>query len=305
MRRAALALALVCGTAAAQPKPGAKPAGKPAPAVDTSATPVAVTPLRDSGLPPSEQDRLEKILIGAIMGIPGLRVANEKSGRLQAPKKSSAEARFAEDPTARALALGQEVKAPLAIAVDAAALGEGAVLYLQGVDVTKGTAIASTAYSVGAGAPNPDEVGGALLRVLQPDRYRGVLIVNVDVHGAQVLVDGQGQKGGPLTLSCGTHSLRVTHPNYREFLKFVTIDYGRPNRVDVALSKYPIEEAELRERERARRGLSGATGPLPWYQRWWVVGAAAVILLGAATGVAWGVTHTSVMSDLRITCCSF
>ncbi len=290
MRAAALYVIAAAAVARAQPPPAPEPAAPPAPTV-------AVTPLRDSGLGTVEVDRAEKVLIAGLEEV-GLRAANAKQGKLTSPRKASAEARFAADPAARALALGNELKAPLALAVDAATLGDGTVLYLQGVDVAKGAPIATTAFSLGQGAIDHEALDGALIRVLVPERYLGRLVVDVDVADAKVLVDGAPQPAGrPLPLSCGTHTLRVTHPAYRDFLRFVAIDYGRPTRVDVALSKYPVTEAEMRARTGARRRSS--VGALPWYQRWWVVAISSVILVGAAAGVTAALAHEGVSFDRR------
>ena len=293
MRAAALSVAIASSALAQHPPPSLAPP-PPTPAV-------AVTPLRDSGLPAADIDRAEKILIAGLEEI-GLHAANARLGKLTSPKRSSAEARFAEDPAARALALGGELKAPLALAIDAAALGDGVVLYMQGVDVAKGKPIASTAFSFGQGALDHEQLDGALLRVLAPERYLGKLVVEVDVGDAQVLVDGAARKAGELLpLACGTHTLRVTHPAYRDFLRFVTVDYGKPTRVEVALSKYPVTEAEMRARLTGRRGP--VLAPTPWWQRWWVVTLASVVLLGAATGITAAVAHEGIAFDRKTPCC--
>ncbi len=268
-------------------------------------TSVAVTPLRDSGIAAADVDRLEKTLIGELQGL-GLQVVNAKAGKLFSPRKTSAEARFAEDPVARALALGTEQKAALALSLDAATFGDGFVLYLQGVDVAKSKAIASTAFSIGQGVVDHEAFAGALIRVLLPERYSGTLVVSADVPGAEVLVDGAAaQMNAPIPLSCSTHTLRVTHPAYREFLRFVTIDYGKPTRVEVALSKYPVDEGELKARQTAHKQAPVAVGgPLPWYQRWWALTLSAVILFAASAAITAEVAREGVAADRRISCCS-
>jgi hypothetical protein len=264
-------------------------------------TAVAVTSLHERGLAGKEADRLELLLIAAIQGT-GLAVANRDGDRLAITHHAGAD--FSDDPAARALALGRQLGAPLALAVDAASLGDGTVLYLQGVDVAAGRPIDSTTFSLDRD-PDLAALRGALVRVVAPDRWRATLEVHVDVAGAQLLVDG-APATVPIALTCGTHSLRVTHPAYRDFLHFVTLDYGKTTTVEVALSRYPVDEGELRARDAARKPLlpQPTLLPQPWYRSGWLLGAASVLLFGAATALTATFARGSVAADQRTTCCN-
>lgn len=250
----------------------------------TTAT-VAVTPPRERGLAARESDRLEQLLVEAFRGT-DLRIAN-LSGAHFAAGQSAAEG-MSDDLTARAAALGREFGAPLALAVDAAPLGDGVVVSLQGVDVARDRQIATAVFTLG-GSPDVGALSGELVRVLSPERWRGRLAFHFDVAGAQLLVDGAPvalAPGAPLSLPCGTHSLRVTHPAYRDFLRFVTVEYGQTTPIDVELSRYPVDEGELRAREAARKPSPPALAAPPWYRGWWVVGLASAVLLSVGAAVA-------------------
>jgi hypothetical protein len=105
----------------------------------------------------------------------------------------------------------------------------------------------------------------------------------VDVPHAEVLVDGKPMvaPGTTLELPVGTHALRVTHPAYRDFLRFVEIDFDRTVPIEVALSAYPLAEGEMTERLRKQ---NVAKPHVPWWRSWWALSLAGVAITGITTG---------------------
>ena len=105
---------------------------------------------------------------------------------------------------------------------------------------------------------------------MRPDRHLGTLNLKVDVPGAVVQIDGRrpASTSGPFELAVGTHALRVTHPAYRDFLRFVDIEFDRPLSIDVALSAYPLAEGEMTEKLRKKVGPKVKR---PWWQSWWAI----------------------------------
>jgi hypothetical protein len=123
------------------------------------------------------------------------------------------------------------------------------------------------------------------MRVLDPARYRGRVQLKIDVAGAEAQIDGRRVAAqAPIDLSVGTHALRVTHPAYRDFLRFLEVTYDHTLSVEVALSAYPLAEGEMSERLRRAR----PTRKLPWWRSWWALTLAGAALTGATVGIVWG-----------------
>jgi hypothetical protein len=257
------------------------------PARDAAAAPLrlALLPPRDVGV---AAGRIEAALLDAAQQLPGFVLANLAAGRLTAPRKT--EARLETQPSARALALGRETGAQRAVSVDATPLGDGLVIYLQAIEVPSGRVLGSTTFSLAGGATrSPGDVYAALAaltRILDPSRYAGAVALKLDVQDAEVQVDGRRVAPGNLTLPVGTHALRVTHPAYHDFLRFLDVEFGKSIAVNVNMAAYPLAEGEMTESQRR-----GAPAPparrLPWYRRWWAFGAAGVVLTGVTVGVVW------------------
>ena len=138
-------------------------------------------------------------------------------------------------------------------------------------------------------------------------RFVGRVKLRLDVAGAQAVLDGAPIALGPqpLELPVGTHALRVTHPAYHDFLRFIDIEFDRTLELDVALSAYPLSEGQMTEHRRAV--IESAAAPPPskkpartW--RWWVLGASLVALAGgtiAAVYLARPSVHEDLVVDYR------
>jgi hypothetical protein len=247
---------------------------------------LAVCPPHDSALG-AAGGRIEAALADAAAALPGFVVANLAAGKLAGPKKG--DARMETQPAARALALGKELGAQRAVAVEATPLGDGLIVYLQALELPSGRAIGSTTVSLTGGARAPgdrDVLRAALMRILDPTRYTGRVQVNVDVQGAVVQIDGHPVQAGTSELPVGTHALRVTHPAYHDFLRFVDIDFDKTVAVDVNMAAYPLAEGEMTERQRRERGPV-AHRALPWWRTWWALTLAGVALTGVTVGVVF------------------
>jgi hypothetical protein len=171
--------------------------------------------------------------------------------------------------------LGRLAGAHVVLYGEAGALAGGRVVYLKAVDVESGAERGSTAVVLEKGAA-AGEARAAAVRLLAPERYTGVLEVQVDVRGASVFVDGvaRGQSPlPPLALPVGTHALRVTHESYRDFVRFVDVGFGGRTRVAAELQKYPVVGRALQA-----GGDGGGALDSPW------------VLAGAGVAVAVVVT---------------
>ena len=232
--------------------------------------------------------RVDAALAEAAQALPGFTVVNLAGGKLSGPRRG--DARLETQPAARALAFGKETGANRAVAVEATPLGDGIVVYLQALEVPSGHAIASTTVSLGGGsapaAGDRDAMRGALVRILDPRHYTGRLQVRLDVQGAVVQIDGRPAQAGVTELPVGTHALRVTHPAYHDFLRFLEIEFDKTTAVDVNMAAYPLAEGEMTERQR-RGGPPIARREVPWWRSWWALTLAGVALTGVTIGVVW------------------
>ena len=169
---------------------------------------VAVMPLRDVGLGAEAVAELEHAVVEAVAVLPGFSVANLTSaGRLSAPKGSTLESA-----ATRAQSLARETGANRALLIDVARLGDGQVVYLQRIDPKNGQSLGSTTASLSTSSPpsaaDQSALRGAVVRVLDPDRFCGRLALKLDVKGAEVQVDGRPLSGDVVAphRACGRHA---------------------------------------------------------------------------------------------------
>lgn len=185
--------------------------------------------------------------------------------------------------------VGKLVGASIVISGELGGLGTSKVVYLSAIDVNSGKELATTNAALGGTGGGAQ---GALIRLLEPDRYVGQLKITVDITGATAYVDGKRVGVSPMpnaTLTVGTHALRVTHPEYRDFVRFVDVDFGQPNEIKVDLSQYPVvQNAVVQNAKSQNQGVVIYHDP-PWYKRWYTVaGGAGVIIVGMAALVYAG-----------------
>ncbi len=253
------------------------------PPATVAATKIAILPLREVG----DSRELEKGILEALRELPSLRVVNLVNGKLVGPRSASLDARADPSPAARAPARASDTGAERVLIVDAAKLGDGRVLYLQSVDASGKTPTSTTVplqHSAGEVVPaDLPRLRAELIRVLAPTRYVGTLAVKVDVTGAEVLVDGRSRGGALAELGVGTHTVRVTHPKYRDFMRFVEVEFGKVITLEANLAAYPLAEGEMQEKLRRQ----GKPKPVAWYRSWWFLTTCGVAVAGATTGLVW------------------
>jgi hypothetical protein len=187
-------------------------------------------------------------------------------------------------------------------------LGDVQVVYLELVDVPSGKVARSTTLSLGAPAAGTDDVQGgapgAAIRLLAPEKFIGKLTVTVDAPGASIYVDGKRigkSPAPPVELPVGTHALRVTHPEYRDYVRFVDVPYAeKATEVQVGLEQFPIVERDLQSKQGGAQQvdyIQYAPAHTPWYRHWYIlagIGVVAAVGAGAifdATASGPGADH--------------
>jgi len=176
--------------------------------------------------------------------------------------------------------IGQKVGASEVVLVGISELGD-VILTMQRIDVREKTVVTRVADSLAANAtPSEDQLDGYLARLLAPGdfvRY-GMLDIVVNLAGASVTVGGE-KKGltpiEPLKLHApATYQIRVEKDGYVPFTTKVALPPDGEIKVEAELS------------------LRGAG--TSWYQHWYVLAGATILVAGAAgTAIYFGTRDNS------------
>lgn len=177
--------------------------------------------------------------------------------------------------------LGGLVGATVIVTGQSGGLADARVIYLSATDAATGKELGSTTWTTGG----TDSAAAAVARLLAPASYTGTLELALGGVRAAVYIDGNKlpSEESSYTLPVGTHALRVNHPEFRDFVRFVDIGYRETTKIDVALQRLPVVQRDLEAR--GRDGVGG--GRRPWTRRWWVVAGGAVVIAVLAGTVAY------------------
>jgi hypothetical protein len=290
---------LAAGAARAQQGPNPRPA---APRSAPPAQRVALAPLTSLTEGAGKLAPLEAIVGEGLAALSGVTVISAQEVRQAIKKARRPELEACAGETTCLAELGKVASADRVVAGEVGGLGDDQIVYLKVVDVAGAREAGSTTAVLEKGVESRrKEARAAAFRLLAPQRYAGTLQLRVDVPGAIVYLDGKKIATSPvptLPVAVGTHALRVTHEQYRDFVRFVDVEFGETTELPVAMTAFPVISDEMRgQRERKP---SGPVAPLPWYRRWYtVVGFGAAILLTSA--VVTYVAADPVDSDAQIT----
>ena len=230
-------------------------------------TAVAVAPLGELGLERGEVQQVGRWLEQAVAGLPGFRLVER--ARLERQLARRADPECVDTPECLA-GVGRRLGAGQIVAGDVGRLGEGYILYLRLLD-RGGRRVRSISEVLHL---DQHEVMARRIayQLLLPERYSGKLALEVDVAGAWIYVNGRRlgrSPTPPLELPVGTHALRVTHEDYRDFVRFVRVEFEQQGAVKVDLRALPIDKRRMNLASKDPRVL--ADHELPWYRRWWAV----------------------------------
>jgi hypothetical protein len=187
--------------------------------------------------------------------------------------------------------LGKLMGASHVVFGEVGGLGDVQVIYLVIVDVASGKEVRRT--QVQMAAAEQGGIKGGAVRLVEPERYTGRLVVTTPVKDAIIYVDGRrvGKSPAPATpLPVGPHALRVTHPEHRDFVRFVEIGFDTDTPVAVELTPYAVIDSEMGVTDNGKpvSNVTYVDAPPRWYRQWWAIaGFGAVALTGAVIiGVA-------------------
>jgi len=246
----------------------------------------------------------------AVAALPGIKLVRAAQVSDAIKKARKPQLRACEGDAACLAELASLVGAQIVISGEVGGLGESRVVYLAATE--NGKELHSTTLAV-AGAGAHDDAGqsglaagqgggaaGAAVRLLDPDRYRGTLRFAIDVTGATVYVNGTRaalSPRGELTLPVGAQAVRVTHPEYHDFVRFIDVEFGKTTDVAVGMQGYPIARHDVQGKPINRDKIEYVDPPL--WRRWYVVGPAAVGLAVVTALVVGYAAHDFPSGDCR------
>lgn len=239
---------------------------------------VALAPLSTLGAEDTSAStkKLTGQIEAALAALPDTRVVSAAQVADAIKKAKRPQLKACERDNACLAEVGKLVGAQVVIDGEVGGLGESKVVYLGATDVVTAKELRSTTLSVGTkedgGGPN-----GAAVRLLDPDKYRGSLHFVIDVTGATLYVNGSKSPlstKGDITLPVGTQAVRVTHPEYHDFVRFIDVGYAKTTDVAVGMQQYPIIQHDIKGRPTNSDRIEYIEPPL--WRRWYVVAPAAV-----------------------------
>lgn len=243
---------------------------------------VAVTPLSTLGSEVSSAaaKKITAELEAALGSITGIKVIGATAVSDAIKKAKQARLSSCDGDPACLKDVGTLVGADLVVFGELGGLGDAQIVYLKLIDAKLGREVRGTTLDVSAMATGGAR--GAAFRLLDPGRFVGRLAVTVDIPGASVYVNGKllGKSPiKPLAFTVGTHALRVTHPEYRDFVRFVDVEFDRTAEVTVGLHQFPV----------VRNTMEGPSSNTRineieprWYRKWWAVAAFGVVAFSGA-----------------------
>jgi hypothetical protein len=190
--------------------------------------------------------------------------------------------------------LGALVGASVVVFGEVGGLGDVQVLSLGAIDVA--TRKERRRVRVSLASAEEGGVPGAVTRLLDPDKYLGDLKLTVSVDGASIYVDGKrlGKSPTPIVkLAVGAHALRVTHPEHRDYVRFVDIAFATATPVEVKLEKFAAVESavESTDHPKPTGPITYVDRPARWYRQWWAVAGFAAVAVTTAVVIGASIDY--------------
>jgi hypothetical protein len=184
--------------------------------------------------------------------------------------------------------IGQKVGAAEVILVGVSELGD-VILTMQRIDVASREVTGRIADSLAArSVPSDAQISGYVNRLLPPGDFLrfGVIDIVANLSGAAVTVGGQSRGVTPVAAlklpAPASYDIRIEKLGYVPFTTRIALPPDGEIKVEAELS---------------RRG-----GEAAWYQHWYVLAAAGVVVAGAGgTAIYFATRNTSSDSALHIT----
>jgi hypothetical protein len=137
------------------------------------------------------------------------------------------------------------VRAEVMLVVVAGRTQEGARLRV--VDVRAGRVVSEQTVPAAGASVDGNAIRAALTRMLEPERWRGSLLVTTNPAGAEIAVDGVSRghtpMGAPLDdLAPGRHEVVARFPGHVDASRFVEVVFGDSTVLDLRLEPIARDE---------------------------------------------------------------
>lgn len=267
-----------------------------APSAGESVTLAPVTTV--GGVPNTSLQKLEALIEEGISALPKTKAISAKTATQATRKAKKPKLRSCDGNAACLTELGKLTGAAIVVYAEVSDLGDAQVIYLKAVDVGTGKELRSTTLELGAKTNRKKASKAAAAQLLAPQTYVGTLSVKTPVQGATVFLDGHkisaSPGGAPVQVYVGSHALRVTHPEHRDFVRFVDVVFEELTVVDAELLGLPGVDRKLSAEGVLGNGSNPASliirhRDTPWYHRWYTItGGVAAIAITSAVIVSGG-----------------
>ena len=254
-------------------------------------------------------DKIRAPLRRGLAAVPGVVLVDERLVEKKLRKARSPRLRTCDGDAACLAELGQLLGADAVVYGELGGLGDAQIVYLKLVDTGAAKEVRSTSLELGAIAADEAESRSraAAFRLVAPAAYVGRLVVATKTSAASIYVDGRlvgKSPSPPLPLPVGTHALRVTHPEFRDFVRFVNIEFDSDCPVSADLGRYKVVSSDIKSLPGDKDGKGGViyrgTEATPWYREWYAVaGFSAATLITSA--VVIGLIANGIDADRETT----
>jgi hypothetical protein len=265
---------------------------------------VAIAPLSTLGAEDTSAAtrKLTAQIEAAVAALPGTTVVRAAQVADAIKKARKPQLRACEADAGCLAELASLVGAQIVISGEVGGLGASQVVYLAASQ--NGKELRSTTLAVGGaygdGSDPSGGPSGAAVRLLDPESYRGTLRFALDVTGATIYVNGSKvtpARGGEVALPVGAQAVRVTHPEYHDFVRFIDVEFGKTLDVPVGMQQYPIVRHDLAGKPLELDRIEYLDPPL--WRRWYVVGPAAIGLAVVTAVIVGYAAHNFPDGDCR------
>ena len=241
--------------------------------------------------PPKQLASIGRVVESGFKSLGNIKVITSKEVINRSRKDKNPKIRNCEGDLACIQTLGSLFNANFVVYGELGGLGTTEVLYLKVVDVKTGKELRSTTLNLSSGPEQVLATKAAATRLLAPNEHVGTLAVTSSIVGSVLFLDGHKiakTPSKPVSVFVGSHALRITHPEARDYVRFVDIAFGKQTTIDATLSPLPGVSQDLTRNgllsdPNARTNTLVKHNSTPWYFRWYTIagGAAALAITSA------------------------
>jgi hypothetical protein len=273
----------------------------------------ALKPLESIGATKTRVDAIDKKLHRLFSSIADINFVSLKrvQNKLDSRRGSRLVACGAE--TDCLIKMGRLLGVRFVVGGDMSKVGRGYALSLKLVNTKKRKSIRRVSVIIsGTAAQRTRALLETGYQLLAPKKHTGHLALKVDIPKAKIYIDGQlvaHSPTGPLEVKAGAHNLRITHPSYHDYLRFIDVPFQKTITLKANLTAFPVVTEDMKSKKRRKKAKrllhkNVRYRPLPWYRKWYFavgIGVGAALLAGTATALGIALSKDATLRrDLTI-----